>query len=141
MKNKILYQLRIDFDEKAAKELISSKNINSCKELSSLLDEENAKLICQYEAFSLFVKECEQNNLTSTPLYKWTKDTIENKDKKIKYMKSFTIYVKSEQLYKKDVANRIEKKLLSLNCECILKIYKYDSNPKNNPQPPKKYFN
>ena len=141
MKNKILYQLRIDFDEKAAKELISSKNINSCNELSSVLEEENAELICQYEAFSLFVKECEQNNLTSTPLYKWTKDTIENKDKKIKYMKSFTIYVKSEQLYKKDVANRIEKKLLSLNCECILKIYKYDSNPKNNPQPPKKYFN
>ena len=141
MKNKILYQLRIDFDEKAAKELISSKNINSCKDLSSVLEEENAKLICQYEAFSLFVKECEQNNLTSTPLYKWTKDTIENKDKKIKYMKSFTIYVKSEQLYKKDVANRIEKKLLSLNCECILKVNKYDSNPKNNPQPPKKYFN
>ena len=141
MKNKILYQLRIDFDEKAAEELISSKNINSCKELSSVLEEENAKLICQYEAFSLFVKECEQNNLTSTPLYKWTKDTIENKDKKIKYMKSFTIYVKSEQLYKKDVANRIEKKLLSLNCECILKVNKYDSNPKNNPQPPKKYFN
>ena len=141
MKNKILYQLRIDFDEKAAKELISSKNINSCKDLSSVLEEENAKLICQYEAFSLFVKECEQNNLTSTPLYKWTKDTIENKDKKIKYMKSFTIYVRSEQLYKKDVANRIEKKLLSLNCECILKVNKYDSNPKNNPQPPKKYFN
>mgnify|MGYP001326608826 CR=1 FL=1 len=141
MKNKILYQLRIDFDEKAAKELISIKNINSCKELSSVLEEENAKLICQYEAFSLFVKECEQNNLTSTPLYKWTKDTIENKDKKIKYMKSFTIYVRSEQLYKKDVANRIEKKLLSLNCECILKVNKYDSNPKNNPQPPKKYFN
>ena len=141
MSNKTLYQLRIDFDEKASKEIISSKSINSCKELSSVLEEENAELICQYEAFSLFVKECEQNNLTSTPLYKWTKDTIENKDKKIKYMKSFTIYIKSEQLYKKDVANRIEKKLLSLNCECILKVNKYDSNPKNNPQPPKKYFN
>lgn len=141
MKNKILYQLRIDFDEKAAKDLISSKSINSCEDLSSVLEEENAELICQYEAFSLFVKECEQNNLTSTPLYKWTKDTIENKEKKIKYMKSFTIYVKSEQLYKKNVANRIEKKLLNLNCECILKVNKYDSNPKNNPQPPKKYFN
>ena len=103
MKNKILYQLRIDFDEKAAKDLLGSKIINSCEELSSVLEEENAKLICQYEAFSLFVKECEQNNLTSTPLYKWTKDTIENKDKKIKYMKSFTIYVNSQQLYKKSL--------------------------------------
>ena len=46
------------------------------------------------------------------PLYKWTKDTIQNKVKKIKYLKSFTVYVKDEQLYEKDIADRIEKKIL-----------------------------
>ena len=140
MDGNILYQLRIDFEEKAAEEIIRENNIKGCKQLFSLLEEEKANLICQYEAFSLFVKECEQNNLTTTPLYKWTKDTIENDLKKTKYMKSFTIYVENEQLYTKDIANRIEKKILSLNCNCILKVNKYDSNPKNNPQPPKKYF-
>ena len=140
MNENILYQLRIDFQEKAAEEIRSNKSIEGCKQLFSILEEEKANLICQYEAFSLFVKECEQNNLTSTPLYKWTKDTIENDLKKNKYMKSFTIYVENEQLYKKDIANRIEKKILSLNCNCILKVNKYDCNPKNNPQPPKKYF-
>ena len=140
MKDKILYQLRIDFEEKAAIELLNSKSIQSCKQLFSILIEEKANLICQYEAFSLFVKECEENNLTSTPLYKWTKDTIENETKKIKYMKSFTIYVEEKQLYEKNIANRLERKILNLNCNCILKLNKYDSNPKNNPQPPKKYF-
>ena len=141
MKDKILYQLRIDFEEKAAIELLNSKSINSCKQLFKILKEEKANLICQYEAFSLFVKECEENNLTSTPLYKWTKDTIENETKKIKYMKSFTIYVEDKQLYEKNIANRLERKIINLKCNCILKLNKYDSNPKNNPQPPKKYFN
>ena len=140
MNENILYQLRIDFEEKAAEEIRREKSIEACKQLFTLLEEEKANLICQYEAFSIFVKECEQNNLTNTPLYKWTKDTIENDLKKTKYMKSFTIYVENEQLYTKDIANRIEKKILSLNCNCILKVNKYDSNPKNNPQPPKKYY-
>ena len=141
MNNTILYQLRIDLEEKAAKELNTTKSIQSCKKLFNILTEEKGYLMCQYEAFSLFVKECEEKKLTSTPLYKWTKDTIENSSKKIKYMKSFTIYIEKEQLYSKDIADRLEKKILSLDCSCILKVSKYDSNPKNNPQPPKKYFN
>ena len=141
MHEPILYQLRIDLEEKTAKEFNTTKSIQSCKKLLNILEEEKANLICQYEAFSLFVKECEEKNLTSTPLYKWTKDTIQNSSKKIKYMKSFTIYIENEQLYSKDIADRLEKKIISLNCSCILKVSKYDSNPKNNPQPPKKYFN
>ena len=69
MKDKILYQLRIDFEEKAAIELLDSKSIHSCMQLFKILKEEKANLICQYEAFSLFVKECEENNLTSTPIF------------------------------------------------------------------------
>ena len=141
MHEPILYQIRIDLEEKTAKEFNTTKSIQSCKKLLNILEEEKANLICQYEAFSLFVKECEEKKLTSTPLYKWTKDTIENSSKKIKYMKSFTIYIENEQLYSKDIADRLEKKILSLDCSCILKVNKYDSNPKNNPQPPKKYFN
>ena len=140
MKNNILYQLRIDLDELAAKEFNNQKDLESCKQLLNIIREENASLVCQYEAFRLFVKECEENNLTSTALYKWTKDTIQNNVKKTKYLKSFTVYVRDEQLYEKAIADRIENKILSLNCKCILKVNKYDSNPKNNPQPPKKYF-
>ena len=140
MKNKILYQLRIDLDNKATEELIGKKNIINCKSLLEVVKKENAQLICQYEAFTKFLEECEKNNLTHTPLYKWTKDTVENKVKKKKYMKSFTIYIRDQQLYEKDIADRIEKKILSLKCNCILKVNKYNSDPRNNPQPPKKYY-
>ena len=91
MENKILYQLRVDLNEQAAKELISLKTINKCKGLIKIVKDENAELICQYEAFKLFVEECKKYNTTNTPLYRWTKDTIENEEKKKKYMKSFTI--------------------------------------------------
>ena len=140
MNRKLLYPLRVDLEQNAAQELINTKNINSCKSLEKIIKEENGELVCQFMAFSKFVEECEQENLTDTPLYKWTKDTIENKKKKEKYMKSFTIYIKNQQLYQKEVADRIENKILNLGCRCILKVNKYNSDPKNNPQPPKKYF-
>ncbi|MEC6996922.1 MAG: hypothetical protein VXW97_01610 [Pseudomonadota bacterium] len=140
MNSKLLYQLRVDLEQNAAQELINTKNINSCKNLGNIIKEENGELVCQFLAFSKFVEECEQDNLTDSPLYKWTKDTIENKVKKEKYMKSFTIYIKNQQLYEKEVADRIENKIINLGCRCILKVNKYNSDPKNNPQPPKKYF-
>ena len=140
MNRKLLYQLRVDLEHDAAQELINTKNINSCKNLGNIIKEENGELVCQFLAFSKFVEECEQDNLTDSPLYKWTKDTIENKVKKEKYMKSFTIYIKNQQLFEKEVADRIENKIINLGCRCILKVNKYNSDPKNNPQPPKKYF-
>ena len=82
MNRKLLYQLRVDLEQNAAQELINTKNINSCKSLEKIIKEENGELVCQFMAFSKFVEECEQENLTDTPLYKWTKDTIENKKKK-----------------------------------------------------------
>ena len=140
MLNKILYQIRVDLRENAAEELINNKTLKNCQSLLKVVEKENAELVCQYLAFKLFTEDCEKNNLTHTPLYKWTKDTISNEVKKSKYMKSFTIYVSSQQLYEKEIADRIEEKILSLKCKCVLKVNKYNSDPNNNPQPPKKYL-
>ena len=107
--------------KKAAIELLNSKKIQSCKQLFSILKEEKANLIVNMKLLVFFVKECEENNLTSTPLYKWTKDTIENETKKIKYMKSFTIYVEDKQLYEKNIANRLERKILEFKLQLYLK--------------------
>ena len=97
-------------------------------------------MICQFDAFNSIVLECEKENNTNNALYKWTKDTIDNDIKKKKYLKSFTIYVNGEQLYKKKIADYLENEITKLNERNILKINKYNSDPKNNPQPPKKYF-
>ena len=138
--SELLYQVRLDVTEDVAKE-VRNKNYNKLnKYIEAILLKVDAELICQFDAFNNFVIECEKKNNTNNALYKWTKDTIENNVKKIKYLKSFTIYVNGTQLYEKKTADYLESEIKKLNEKKILKINKYNSDPKNNPQPPKKYF-
>ena len=136
----LLYQVRINVKDEAAKKIREKSPTYLYSKITSILSKIDGKLICQFDAFNNFVKECEMEGETNNPLYKWTKDTIQNEAKKKKYLKSFTIYINKEQLYDKQTADYIEAKLKDLRDENILQISKYNSDPKNNPQPPKKYF-
>ncbi|OUX17083.1 MAG: hypothetical protein CBE11_00400 [Rickettsiales bacterium TMED251] len=138
-KSEILYQIRIDLEKSRAFILRSQGITKNTPKLKKVFDKYNAELICQYDAFKDFVDACEKDNNTDFALYRWTKDTISKKEKIEKYTKSFTIYLNDNQLYEKSLADALELELKSINCPSILKIYKYDSNPANNPQPPKKY--
>lgn len=136
----MLYQIRLDLQEDIAKE-VRNKNYSKLNAyIGEILYKVRGELICQFDAFNNFVIECEKENNIDNPLYKWTKDTIENNVKKQKYIKSFTIYVDGNQLYEKKIADYLEDEIKKLNEKKILKINRYDSDPKNNPQPPKKYF-
>ncbi len=138
--SELLYQIRLDITENIAQE-VRNKNYNKLNDdIGSILLKVNGELICQFDAFSNFVLECEKDNNTNNALYKWTKDTIEDDEKKKKNLKSFTIYVKGGQLYDKKTADYLESEIKRLNEKKILKINKYNSDPKNNPQPPKKYL-
>ena len=138
--SELLYQVRLDVIEEIASE-VRKKNYKKLNEkIIFILDEVKADLVCQYDAFKNFVLECEKENEVNNALYKWTKDTIENKGKKQKYLKSFTVYVEGEQLYEKKIADFLEYEIKKLNEKKIIKINKYNSDPKNNPQPPKKYL-
>ena len=138
--SELLYQVRIDVIEEIASE-VRKKNYKKLNEkIIFILDEVKADLVCQYDAFKNFVLECEKENEVNNALYKWTKDTIENKVKKQKYLKSFTVYVEGEQLYEKKIADFLEYEIKKLYEKKIIKINKYNSDPKNNPQPPKKYL-
>ena len=138
--SELLYQVRLDVIEEIASE-VRKKNYKKLNEkIIFVLDEVKADLVCQYDAFKNFVLECEKENEVNNALYKWTKDTIENKVKKTKYLKSFTVYVEGEQLYEKKIADFLEYEIKKLNEKKIIKINKYNSDPKNNPQPPKKYL-
>ena len=138
--SELLYQVRLDVTEDVAQE-VRNKNYNKLSEyIDAILLKVDAELVCQYDAFNNFLIECEKENNTNNALYKWTKDTIDNSVKKKKYLKSFTVYVNGEQLYEKKTADYLESEIKKLNEKRILKISKYNSDPKNNPQPPKKYF-
>ena len=138
--SELLYQVRLDVTEDIAQEVRNKNYYKINKKIDEILLKVDAELICQFDAFNNFVIECEKENNTNNALYKWTKDTIENSLKKKKYLKSFTVYVNGEQLYNKKTADYLESEIKKLNEKRILKISKYNSDPKNNPQPPKKYF-
>ncbi len=136
----LLYQVRLNVTEDIAQE-VRNKNYHKLNEyIDAILSKINGELICQFDAFNNFVLECEKENNINNALYKWTKDTIANNVKKKKYLKSFTVYVNGEQLYEKKTADYLENEIKKLNEKKILNINKYNSDPKNNPQPPKKYF-
>ena len=138
--SKLLYQVRLDVTEDIAQEVRNKNYYKLNENIDAILLRADAELICQFDAFNNFVIECEKQNNTNNALYKWTKDTIDNSVKKKKYLKSFTVYVNGEQLYEKKTADYLESEIKKLNEKRILKISKYNSDPKNNPQPPKKYF-
>ena len=140
IKSNLLYQVRVDLDEKEASNIRENKKTQENIKFFSILKKYNAKLVCQFDAFNNFVKECENSGEINNPLYKWTKDTVQNEVKKNKYLKSFTVYVHDAQLYRKNIADEIEKEFKNLKSKNITKINKFNSDPKSNPQPPKKYF-
>jgi hypothetical protein len=107
--------------------------------LDAILREANATLKCQYDAFADYVAEADRVGREHYPLYQWTKDTIENPEKKAKYLKSFTVYVDGNEVYDKDAADWLHARLSALADEGevgIESVSRYDTNPANNPQPP-----
>ena len=125
----VLYQIRLNVTD----EFTIDEN------LTSMLEIHDASLICQYDAFVNFVKECESKDETDNPLYRWTKETIEDEIKKNKYKNIYSVIVNNQQVYKEEIADSIKQKIEEKKLKTIISIDKFDTQPKNNPQPPKKF--
>ena len=135
-----LYQVRIYFSSNFSDVFRSSNTSKQKNNLLLVLSEHNADLLSQYDGFMGYVMEAEKNGIDKYPLYHWTKDSLAKKGKIEKYKNSFTVYINSEEVYSKILADNIEKDLLELvDKETVIRISKHDTNPKNNPQPPSKY--
>ena len=146
-------QIRIYLSEDFAKAARKDLNSKEIKPLMDALKKHNATIKCQFDAFAGYVEEAENaiSKVAGTDLeaktretyflYQWTKDTIENPTKKAKYLKEYTIYVDGAATYDADVANKIESDIQSLvDGVNITGLRNRDSNPKNNPQMPKRYI-
>lgn len=130
------YQVRFDVGNTAASEAIRQKT-PTFAQLFEVLARHRAVARCQFEAFSHYVSTAEQEGIENYPLYAWTKATIDNPMKKEKYLKSFTVYVDGQEVYDGEIADALESDLQSLPSGLIGRVTKYDTNPANNPQPPK----
>src|ERR1051326_8211140 len=134
------YQLRIDLDDALAEVARRDPGDPAIKPLMDILARHRAALKSQFDAFAGYVAEAEQQGTEKYPLYAWTKATIENPEKKAKYLKSFTLYVGGQEVYAKALADALEADLAPLLAgKLIARLSKYDTNPANNPQPPAQY--
>lgn len=133
------YQIRVELDEDTAELLRSSPTHPRFQELSSFLAEHGALMKCQLDAFIGYVSEMEGLGQDNSPLYRWTKATIEIPAKRAKYLRFFTIYVDGREVYELSDARALEDGLRALAHPGIVGISKHDTNPANNPQPPARY--
>jgi hypothetical protein len=135
-------QIRIYLDDALAGVARRDPDSPTIKQLVDVLTRHRATMKCQFDAFADYVAEAEKRGPENYPLYEWTKATIENPEKKAKYLKSFTLYIDGDEVYAKALADVLERDLQSLvNSKLITRLSKHDTNPANNPQPPARYRN
>jgi hypothetical protein len=133
------YQLRLTLNDAFARTARNDPGHASIAALTEILQRHDAVLKCQHDAFAGYVREAEANGIDKYPLYEWTKQTVDDPVKEAKYIKSFTLYVGGDEVYAKDKAEALEAALKPLEGGPIVaKMFKYDTNPANSPQPPRK---
>ena len=134
-----LYQIRIKVSERLSEDLRSTIELGLSKDILKIASDNNSRLICTFDAFAEYCEEAEREGIEQYELYHWTKSTIDNPEKKAKHLKSFAFYEGDNQVYSKELASSIEQSLKNLDSgDDIIEINLIDSNPANNPQPPKR---
>ena len=133
-----LYQVRIRVSEGLSASLRSGKHTVLAGQLDEISSTHGMSLVCTYDAFKGYCDEAEENDVEEYALYEWTKPTIENPEKKAKHLKSFAFYRGFQQIYVKELALSLEESLHKVGMsKDLLEIEVIESNPANNPQPPK----
>ena len=132
-----MYQIRIVVTSELSADLRALRTSASGKAISKIAADNEMEPVCTFDAFKAYCNEAEKHGLHEFPLYHWTKSTIDDPVKKEKHQKSFAFYLGNEQVYSKALADKLYDDLMSLKLEDVLDIKLIDSNPKNNPQPPK----
>ncbi len=134
-----LYQIRIKVSEKLSKDLRTVNESGLAEEINRIAFDNGSRLVCTFDAFAEYCEEAEREGIEHYELYHWTKSTIDNPEKKEKHLKSFAFYQGDNQVYSKALAYSIQQRLKDLDyCNYIVEINMIDSNPANNPQPPKR---
>jgi hypothetical protein len=131
------YQIRIYLSDSLAEVARMEPNKPVLAPLTDILRKHGATMKCHYDAFADYVAEAERQGVEKFPLYKWTKVTIEDPEKKAKHLKIFTLHVGDDEIYPKKIADGLEADLQPLvDGGLITRLSKHDTNPANNPQVP-----
>jgi hypothetical protein len=134
------YQLRIYLSDELAEVARSDLDNARLKPLHNILNQHQATLVSQFDAFANYVAEAEKAGPEKFPLYKWTKATVDDPVKRAKHIKTFALHVAGNEVYGKAAADALEIDLQPLvGGGLVTRMSKHDTNPANNPQVPTEY--
>ena len=134
------YQIRVELEGAAAEAARSGGGSPDLDPLNEILARHDAMLVCQYDAFAGYCAEAERNGIDGYPLYAWTRATIEDPARKAKYIRSFSLHVGGEEVYRGEKADALERDLRPLaGGGAVKRIARHDTDPANNPQIPERY--
>ena len=132
------YQLRIYLPEHLAEQARHDLQAPELRPLAQTLGAHQATPVSQLDAFEAYVAEAEKTGPETFPLYKWTRATLDDPEKRRKHLKAFALRVAGQEVYPKDVADALETALQPLvDGRHITHMTRHDTNPANNlPVPP-----
>ncbi|WP_233233511.1 hypothetical protein [Bordetella sp. LUAb4] len=131
------YQIRLRVTAAMAARLRDQPDASEDAPLRAVLARHHAVLKSQFQAFADYVAEAEREGVAQYPLYRWTRDTIQDPVKEAKYRRVYTAYVDDQEVYDGVLAEALRVDLAALGTESGIEgVSKVDTNPANNPQPP-----
>jgi hypothetical protein len=137
MGKELKYQLRLTLSDPFAKTARNHPDDPSIAPLTQLLHRHDAALKCQYDAFADYVKEAEAEGVEKYPLYAWTKKTVDDPAKEVKYTKSFALHVGGDEVYERSKADALEAELKPLvGGPIVAQMFRFDTDPAHSPHPP-----
>jgi hypothetical protein len=126
------YQIRIYLTDELSETARHDDRAEAIRPIMGVLAKHRATMKSQLDAFADYVREAERHGTESYPLYEWTKETIEDPEKKTKHLRAFAVRVAGEELYDKDMADALEAELQPLVRDgLITRLSKHDNNPVN----------
>jgi hypothetical protein len=140
MSDRWLYQIRVELDETSADIARRDPHNVALKALTDILKRHRATMVCQFDAFADFIADAMSRGDVDDPLFKWTKDTIDDPAKQRRYRRTFAIHIDGEVIYSKKKADALETELQPIvGKRLVTRVTKIDTNPATTPQPPARY--
>ena len=135
------WQIRFNLSEDFAEVARTNPDDASLVPLLDVLARYDAVFKNQFDAFADYVTAAEASGDIDSVLYRWTKDLVDNPEKQQQYSARFSVYADGGlETYTKETADGLEKDLKALvESGMVTKVDKFDTNPANNPQAPKKF--
>jgi len=131
------HQVRLYLEEAQAEAVRREPRDALPQPLAEILARHHATLSNQLQAFEDYVAEAEKVGVESFPLYRWTKVTVEDPEKRRKHLKAFALVVSDEIVYAKPVADALAADLEPLVGKGLITgLSRHDTNPENNIRPP-----